>query len=147
MIVVQVRWVHVLIWQVVKFGYFEIQIPGCCELVYHIFYCMFLHCGRTQNYFMLVFMLGSRSKMHHSITCHTQKNSTYQYIGYWRLLMDSFKICITISGVPMDMWYCTVHVGFCWGDIGVTKVYVLKGLCSYFNYAQFILQSYNLFVL
>ena len=38
--------------------------------------------------------------------------------------------------------YC-IHVGFCWGDIGVTKVYVLPdNRNSYFNYAQFLLQSY-----
>ena len=57
-------------------------------------------------------------------------------------------IFILISVVPMDMWYCTVHVGFCWGDIGVTKVYVLPdNRNSYFNYAQFHTSVLYLFVL
>ena len=41
----------------------------------------------------------------------------------------------------MDMWYCTVHVGFCWGDIGlqrfmfcqIIEIHTSTMLSSYFS--------------
>ena len=80
-----------------KLWLFRNPNPGCCELVYHIFYCMFLHCGRTQNYFMLDFMLGSGSKMHHSITCSGVPGIPRQGGGGGASDLDEHEQCQKIS--------------------------------------------------